>query len=185
LKKILLAASVVLVGSTVAPATSSPIEAEAKVDKYGDTWYDMKPNFATSLKKGTMPYAKGKIGMTYKELSKKAPKDNMYFFNGLVYYSHEREKQDFDDYIFEKGNFNSKSKVKMMHRSYNYLISEKSIRTYFGKPIKKKSLGGNYGRYMYKSRRYYMNVTIYSESGYSATIFNLGTKDVIKKDFDN
>lgn len=186
MKKLLLASAIALsISAGIITLSNMQIEANAKVDKNGYDWYEMKPNFASSLKKGTMPYAKGKVGMTYDVLSKKAPMDHIDFYNGFVYYSHERAKNDFDEYIFTKSSFNSKSKVKMIHRSYDYLITEKSIRKYFGKPVKTMNFGGEFGRYMYKSGKYYMNVTIYSESGYDATIFSLGTKATIKKDFNN
>ena len=72
MKKILLAASLVLVGSTIAPAISSPIEADAKTAAF--TKKDIN-----AIKKGTFVHAKGKLGDSQKTLIKKGVKKDSDF----------------------------------------------------------------------------------------------------------
>lgn len=175
MKKIILAATLVFGGSqftNFVPELS--LDASAKA-------YEMKTSFAKDLKAGTMPYAKGFVGMTYKKLKTKAKIQKIDSYNGQIYYSHERAKDDWDNYIFKKTNFSSNSKIISIERSYDYIISQKSVEKYFGKPYKKQDFGGGFIRAMYKNGKYYIIVAPYSEDGITATYVTIGTKKAVLK----
>lgn len=166
MKKLLLASALVLGLSTSATAFQPPqIEAQAKE-------YAMKSSFAASLKKGTMPYAKGKLGMSYRTLKQKAKKQKMWYEDGLVYYAHERAKNDPDIYIFDEDYFSNSSKVLMMGRQYDYLISTASIQKYFGKGEKLNSTDR-----FYMSGKYYLIVS--KNTSTRKTLVFLGLSDAI------
>lgn len=126
MKKWLLASSLVFGISTVV-ALPTTIQAHAKE-------VDMTASFAAAIKKGTMPNAQGKLNITYSALKKKTPDFEKTKDEGLVLYRTDTIKGDQDVYVFDAKKFSSKSKAIILTRYQKKVISDKSLKKYFGKP---------------------------------------------------
>ena len=173
MKKLLLVTALT-VGASAA-FTSLPaqqIEASAKA-------YDMKSSFAKELKNGTMPYLKGKVGMTYSKLKKKergfeSPSDLFNFY----------QTPNQDLYGFEIKNAHSEKivgnqKVQIISRMYDYKISESSVKKYFGKSYRGKGEDGkDVKANIYKAGKYY----VYFVSSSEYTSISVGTKKAIQRE---
>lgn len=192
MKKIFLAAIVALGTTTIMNnLPNQQLQASAKA-------YDMKPSFAKTLKKGTLPRAVGKIGMTYGALKVKAPygeeiwpmtiygipiystpnqtntknnaaKEDSYGFYNSKFYNKYFEYKVYDENIEltgkpKKFKLSNNEKIDYIDRRYNYVISEKSIRKYFGKELKVKDRFGEIIKDtdIYKAGNYY--ICIYSDT---------------------
>lgn len=156
MKKILLAVSIA-VGITIVGSSISQQHLEASAKSY-----DMSPTFAKALKNGTMPRLKGKVGMTYKILKQKEPKGHVFISDRFNFYELNNQSQSRDLYAFDPNDrISSSDKVTAILRSYNYLISSKSVEKYFGKPYKAIGYDGKVeNSYVYKSKdsKYYILV---------------------------
>lgn len=126
MKKWLLASSLVFGMSTVATLPTT-IQAQAKE-------VDMTASFAAAIKKWTMPNAQGKLNITYSALKKKAPDFERTKEEGLILYRTDTKKGDQDVYVFDAKKFSSKSKAIILTRYQAKVISDKSLKKYFGKP---------------------------------------------------
>lgn len=175
MKKLLLAASIVFGGSallTALPETS--LQAEAKE-------YQMKSNLAKSLKKGTFPGAKGKVGSLKKNL--KIKNRNGYWYDPVLKQGTLWE----DTYTFNSPNITSNSKVTIIERSYGYLISNASIRKYLGKELKWSGSMSSFDRSrtsFYKAGKYYLYVYKFSSTSDIYTTIATGTKNAICEYYD-
>ena len=184
MKKLLLASAIAFgISSAVVALPVAQIEAKAKE-------YDMKPNLANALKNGTLPWANGKVGMTYKTLKKLETVEQEYVAETHYYVN--SKKYD-DRYAFwmnykkwEKNGFqsykpNATDKISYIERQYDYLISKKSVEKYFGKPYKgipyeptgKKQKWVTTG--IYKVGKYYLSFTPYKK----ITMITVGDKDSV------
>lgn len=173
------------IGAVTLP--TAHVEAQAKE-------YDMKPNLVNALKKGTLPWANGKVGMTYKALKKVEKNEKEHI--GDPYYYVTSKKYD-DRYAFwmdyrkwEKVGFKSykpypTDKVSYIERQYDYLISKKSVEKYFGKPYKgipyeptgKKQKWVTTG--IYKAGKYYLSFTPYNDQYNKITMITVGDKNSV------
>lgn len=139
MKKLLLASAIALgISSWTIALPAAKVEAQAKE-------YDMKPNLANAIKRGSFPFIKGKVGMTYAELKKieKSKEEDV----GEVYFYYTSKKYE-DRYAFKmdykrwkKNGYGaykplSTQKISYIEREYDYRISKKSVEKYFGKPYK-------------------------------------------------
>ena len=203
MKKILLAASIALATNTVvADLSMQKIEAQAKAA-------NLSANFVKSLKDGTLPRAKGKIGITYANLKSKVPTgdeswpDTIY---GLPSYitvnktntKNQAQKYDiygfynaklYDEYgmysdYFTSTNLSHKEKVDFIFRSYNYKLSKQSIEKNFGKQYKVKDGHGNVRKDtgIYKAGKYYLYV--YSDKYDDYSEVAISTKGALLKYFN-
>lgn len=175
MKKLLLAASIVFGGSALLialPETS--LQAEAKE-------YQMKSTLAKSLKKGTFPGAKGKVGSLKKNL--KIKNKNGYWYDPVLKQGTIWE----DSYTFNSSSVMSNSKVTMIERNYGYLISDASIKKYLGKELKyynvKYSIDKNRTKF-YKAGKYYVYVYKFSSISDTYTTITIGTKNAISSYYD-
>lgn len=151
MKKLL--ATVLALGTLtfLAPLSGQQIEANAKA-------YDMKPSFAQAIKNGTLPSAKGYIGISYKGLKSKTTGK---FFTGDPDGGFKTKDGDiyvFSKYSYKPLDFASNSKAKLIMREYNYQISQKSIEKYFGKSLRGISYleDKSYKAYVYKAGKHYV-----------------------------
>lgn len=134
--------------------------------------YYMKESFANALKKGTLPDAKGAVGVTYHTLAKKNYIYWTYSENKYRYYIHERKKEDHDMYVFNVKNFSQTSKVQLIGRKYDYVISQKSAQKYFGNAVKRHP-----SEKMYRTGNYYTIISHdYNSKG---TYIYVGTKRAV------
>lgn len=173
MKKLLLAAAIAVGGTTISTSfTGQPIEASAKS-------YDMSPAFAKDLRNGTMPRLKGKVGMTYKTLKKKEAKGFGFISDRFNFYELKDHSQSRDLYVFYPNDgMYSSDKVIGIFRHYDYLISSKSVKKYFGKPYKAIYDDGKSGNsHVYKAGKYY--VLVFPDKRSNSTEVSVGTKYAI------
>ena len=173
MKKLWLAATIAMSGSVIVnPIVGQQIEASAKS-------YDMSANFAKDLRHGTMPRLNGKVGMTYKTVKKKEPKGKAFISDRFNFYELKDATKSRDLYGFSpKDKMLNSDKVTIILRSYDYLISSKSVEKHFGKPYK--AIDSNdevTNSYVYKTGKYYTLVFPDKRSG--TTEVYVGTKSAI------
>lgn len=176
MKKLLLAAAIAVGASTVSLSLhEQQIEAQAK-----DA--ELSANFVKSLKKGTLPRAKGKVGMTYSAFLKKGPKIQSKYGKQVIDKSAVTNLNDVDYYSFNK-KVSSKAKINKISRNYNYFISYKSVVKNFGKPLRGRT---NYGTVettnIYKAGKYYFYYNVYQYGASDeVTEISIGTKSTMMK----
>ncbi|WP_010291193.1 hypothetical protein [Kurthia massiliensis] len=133
--------------------------------------YEMKPTFANNLKKGTLPGAQGKVGSLKKNLKLKNREG--YWIDPVL----KKYTLSEDTYAFRS------SKVVSIDRTYSYLISNASIRKYFGKELNWYGTSESFGRLhwsFYKAGKYYIGVYKFSSSSDIYTTIVVGNKKAIK-----
>lgn len=134
MKKIILAAALV-VGSVSSPTfvgTEQPIEAQAKTK-------DMASTIEKSLKKGSLPKAKMKLGTPYKTALKKVK--NREWSDYVGFYPKNASTYGTPGYYFDAygtADLKSTSPVVAIAATYNYYFSDKSVNR-FGKIVKRSS----------------------------------------------
>lgn len=169
LKKLLLAATFAFGATTAIQATTTPtIEASAKS-------YAMSNAFAKDLRNGTMPRAKGKVGMKFTTLSKYYPNKKFTRSDTLYHY----HANDEDTYVFfaNGGGFKKSQKTVMIYRTYDYVISKSSLQKHFGKPVLAKNMFGEPEKYhhiydIYKAGKYYVEISTWK----GRSTISVGTK---------
>lgn len=174
MKKLLLAASIILTGTIATTFSSHSLTAEAKVHSLNNT-------IAKNIKKGTFPHANGKIGTVRKNLKLKK--------QGNTFYSRSIPKTALweDEYLFNTSKVTSKSKVTLVSRTYGYLISGNTIEKKVGKELRSYSPTNSvdYARTsFYKAGKYYLGVYNFTSSSDTYTWMAVGTKKAIMKYYD-
>ena len=164
MKKILLASSLILgISSFAAVVPVSELTASAKT-------YDMSANLANHIKKGTFPRLKGKVGDSFSYVEKLNPRAT--WSKGSEHHSLDlpREKLSFTSFLDYK--WNDGPQVDSIARDYTYVISEKSLRKYFGKPYKGINWDGKKVKnsHIYKAGKYYV---FFSERNYMGSKNNI------------
>lgn len=173
MKKLLLAAAIAVGGTTVVSELSGQtVEAQAKEKT-------MSKSFANQLKKGTLPDAKGKVNMKFSTLEKKYKRNPNGSGRAGEFWSYDVEMNYkgvlAESYAFYYTDTTENSKVAKIMRTYDYLISEKSVQKHFGKPIKKNIYGS-----IYKVGKYYMLFSTHTTFSIDTDI-EIGTKKAIVK----
>lgn len=173
MKKILLAASIVLGASTITGMIAAPqMDVSAKTT-------EMSASFAKKLKEGGLPNTKGKIGMTYKTLKKVVPKKKEYAADKYVYMAKNKDMfyLNYNEKLRKPKNTNT---VVALNREYSNLISSSSVKKQLGKPYRGKSIEGgkDVGTHIYKAGKNY--VYIYADKKSNTTSLYMGKRDLIQ-----
>lgn len=151
---------------------------------------NLSPNFVKSLKNGTLPRTKGKVGMTYKTFLKKGPIIKEKYNNQLQDLSTKTKLNDEDWYVFNK-KINSSAKIISISRAYNYTISYESVTKNFGKPYKGvcKDIPYKQETNIYKAGKYYVSFYVAgagsakaNSSYHDTTYVTIGTKKALMDD---
>lgn len=173
MKKLWLAATIALSASATFVTSPSTVHtASAKA-------YDMKPTFAKDLRNGTMPRLHGKVGMTYSTLKKK---EKGYAFPSDMWNLYQTPNEDlygFEPKMTHPETISGAQKVKIIMRSYNYQITESSVKKYFGASYRGQSTenGRDEKAHIYKAGNYY----VYFISHKNYTSISVGTKKAIQQ----
>lgn len=175
MKKLLLAIVLVFSGltlSNVFPETSLQAAAKEK---------PLTKTIVKSLKKGTLPQAKGKVGSKKKNLKIKQNS------NGYWYDPKKVSETNWEDsYTFNATNVTSNSKVVLIQRQYNYYIPDSSIKKHLGKKLKLKQppkIGDASEVSFYKVGKYYVCFDKMKQGKASYTFILIGTKKAIADNY--
>lgn len=181
MKKLLLAASFIFGGSTfLSFVPDHSLQAEAKQKPLTKT-------IVKSLKKGTLPKAKGKIGSLRKNVKIKQNTNN-YFYDPVQV----KETASNDVYVFNSTKVTSEAKVTpnsklvLITRHYNYYMSDASIKKHLGNKLKLKKAPQIYDASevsFYKIGKYYVCFDKMSQGYLSYTFVKVGTKKALADDY--
>ncbi|WP_010291217.1 hypothetical protein [Kurthia massiliensis] len=185
MKKLLIAASLAL-GISATSSFSSSVALTAHAEEAAN----LSPRFVKALKNGTIPRAKGKVGMTYKTFTKKGPIIKDKYGNSLREFSVKNSLTDEDGYSFNK-KITPNAKITSISRAFNYVISYDSIEKNFGKPYKGVCSGSSYRQEtnIHKAGKYYFSYYVAGAGSAKAnswdhdtTYITVGTKKELMKD---
>lgn len=140
MKKLLLAISIAL-GGTAATSIVPNLTLDAEATS--------TTTFVKAMKKGTLPGAKGRVGMTYKQVKKKSPSLSKFYAGDPIGVARVGQYE----YGFFSGSQNAK--VQLVRRNYHSTstISRSKLEKKIGKPYSVESYYGFTTAY-YKSGKY-------------------------------